>query len=1060
MKAVLCVLLFLQGGVAQAAPRAQAQAQIQPQIQPNAQPRAQSDARPQSAPPEETITRFDIADGLPNNTVHALHVDSSGMLWIGTSDGLARWDGYRFEVYRTGLPSTHIKVIAELDGHLYVMTAAGVARVNAATGRTRTWPLIDASTMIVVERELWITASGSIYRIRVDTGSMERVYGAGAMARNPVRAWDLLPVPAPAAGRVVAVPVRYVWASSPGGGLVRVERETLGVRMWPWPEGELRFPGLFRVDAHVYVSHTAGAYRARIVADTLAALELVDSEIFAHPVHDVVAAPWGLAFGTDAGVVIGPIESAVVEGERLLPESGPTRELSNTVLSVVAAGQRTLWMGTRNGLYRMQMEHRALAVETLLEGVPVLSVAKAASADGVAVVGEKDVADGAGEFGGERAYWVGTLGEGLFRVERPPTGRAPGSGGARSAGGAPGVLRHWDLGACSATVWSVVEASSGEVWAGTDAGLCVLRVGGEEFERVPLGAPRADGTRPEGAAANVVLEHPEGIIWAGTTEGLCRVGGACRAEFGPVTGLAADSLGRMWISTSDGRVFVDEREVVGPTEHEGGGAGLSRGEGGWHILPIGRRAYVSSSSGLFLVDADVGGADAGGAVPSTTFWRMVDGIVYGAAIGADGHVWISTSGGVFRGQDTLAPGTLVPGTLASGSIATEFTRVGAFQSEFNRRAILSDGRALLAGGMEGLTHFRPEDIEMDNVAPIQDLEVTALEVAGRDSSWRWSALPEGGVTLSHEHVSLGVELAAVRPDAAPGHLLPSYRYRLEGFDDAWTPAPARSARYTNLPPGRYTFRAQARSVGALAERAFSVYVRKAWYATWWFRLATVLLLGVAIGVGWRLRQAHIAALERVRARLASDLHDDVGSRLAGIALLSELVGAAPALGEKEVRRLSDIERSARELVTSVRDITWLVHPAEDELGDLVDRMRETAHQLLADREWTLSAPSASLRDTLSMTARRHIFLVFREALHNIGRHAGPDASVSIALSAVSGRLVLDIWDTGVGFEADAVPYGHGIRSMRDRGREAGGRLDLHSEPGRGTHIHLDIPLSA
>ncbi len=1027
----------------------------------------QADARSQSALLDETVTRFDAADGLPNNTVHALHVDSAGMLWVGTSDGLARWDGYRFEVYRTGLPSTHIKVIAELDGYFYVLTAAGVARLDAATGRTRTWPMVDASTMIVVERELWIMANGSIYRIPTDTGVMERVYGTGEMARSPARAWDLLPMPEPASGRVAVAPDRYVWASSRGGGLIRVDRETLGTRMWPWPESELRFPGLFRVDARVYVSHTAGAYEARIVADTLAALEPLGGEWSAHPVHDVAQAPWGVALGTDAGVVIGSNVGVVSEGKRLLLESGPTRELSNTVLAVAAAGERTLWMGTRNGLYRMQIEQRESAVERLLDGVPVLAVAKAVAGGGAA------------PSGGENAYWVGTFGDGVYELQFT-----------RSAGAMP---RRWDLGACSPTVWSVVQASSGDVWAGTDAGLCVRRSGADEFERVVLGASHGGAATartgaansraapPAGAAVNVVLEHPAGIIWAGTNEGLCRVGGACRTEFGPVRGLAADSLGRTWIATSDGRVFVDENEIVGPgkgasggvsegnsdgtsdgaSNGSSGGAGMLRGEGGWHILPVGRRAYVSSSNGLLLIDSDAGHTlglsrdlTRGRTVAPASFQRIVDGIVYGAAIGADGHLWITTSRGLLRGEVEPPDGTTPGGT------AVEFTLVGAFQGEFNRRAILSDGRALLAGGMEGLTLLYPADIQLGNVAAIEHLAVSALEVAGRDSSWRWSALPEGGVTLSHDHVSLGVELAAVRPDAAPGHLAPSYRYRLDGFDDAWTAAPSRSARYTNLPPGRYTFRAQAVSVGTSAELAFPVHVRTAWYATWWFRVAMVLLLGGAVGAAWQLRMAHVAALERVRARIASDLHDDVGSRLAGIALLSELVGAAPALGEKEVRRLKDIERSARELVTSVRDITWLVHPEEDALGDLVDRMREAAHQLLAGREWTLSAPDSALRDTLSMTARRHVFLVFREALHNIGRHAGPDASVSIALSTGNGRLVLDIRDTGVGFEADAVPYGHGIRSMQDRGREAGGRLDLRSQPGRGTHIHLDIPLSA
>ncbi|PIQ61506.1 MAG: hypothetical protein COV99_09105, partial [Bacteroidetes bacterium CG12_big_fil_rev_8_21_14_0_65_60_17] len=769
-------------------------------------------------------------------------------------------------------------------------------------------------------------------------------------------------------------------------------------RAWPWPDGEVRFPGIFRMDADLFVSHAEGAYRLRLAADTLVSMEAVGGERFAYPVHGVVRAPWGQVLGTDEGVFMERRTAETPTGEqRILLETGPTRALSNTVLAVADAGKGRVWMGTRNGLYRMQVEPEARVFESLLEGIPVLSVA----ADGRSGrVAESAVSP----------IWVGTFGEGVFAY----TDHA----------------RRVDMGSCNPTVWSLAVSASGSVWAGTDRGLCVLAPGSTAFRQVALGRAGAVSANDQGhdaVAVNTVVEHGRDSVWAGTNEGLCQVGGTCNTALGPVQGLASDGLGRLWVATTDGRVRVDGRVVAGRSDAGPEDTLRIGGEGGWHVLPLDDRVFISSATGLYAL------SDRGG-------YRLLEGIVYGAAVADDDHLWATTSRGLMR-------------SALTDEGPPDFVRVGAFQEEFNRRALLSHGAALFAGGMEGLTLLYPRAMQPGEEAAPDHLVVTGLDVAGRDSSWSWAGVPRGGVTLSHLHVSMAVQLAAPR-------IAPEYRYRLEGFDDAWSETTARTARYTNLPPGRYTFRAEARAVGSTASVSFPVVVRQAWYATWWFRVLLVLSLCAALTVVWRLRRAHEAALERVRARIASDLHDDVGSRLAGIALLSELVGAAPTLGEKEARRLKAIEQSARELVTSVRDITWLIHPSSDGLDDLADRMRETAHQLLGDREWTLHSPVRDAHIPIDMTTRRHVFLVFREALHNIGRHAAPEASVGIRLEERAGRLVLDIRDTGCGFDTQAAPGGHGLRSMQERAHAAGGKLTMDSEPGRGTHICLEVPLSS
>ncbi|MEQ9103989.1 MAG: two-component regulator propeller domain-containing protein [Rhodothermales bacterium] len=946
--------------------------------------------------------RFDTGDGLPNNTVHALHTTEDGFLWVGTTDGLARWDGYRFEVFRRDLPSTHVKAIDDApDGDLFVLTHDGLVRWNPRTGRPmREWPFADAQAMLVLSDQVWVQASGSVFRIRSTVGvpvrvqtdadvGAERIWGFGNVRTSPERTWGLMEWGGD------------IWMSSPGDGIIRMDPETLEANVWPWPQDigpGVQFPGLFRWNDQLIVSHAEGAFSVSVGEGGAPRFSPLEGERFAEPWHAItghvdgtgagVAGEW-VTIGTDFGIVRGS-----GSGERILVEAGPTRELSNVVLAAATLPDGSTWLGTRNGLYRMRTP-AAAGSQLFMEGVPVLSLARAPSSTDI---------------------WVGTFGQGVYRMHSEAVTASP--SGLSAA-------EPVEMGACNPTVWTLFIDAAQRVWAGTDGGLCLWDASQERFDPVSIG---------EGVHA--IAEHPEGTVLVGTTKGLCKIqapGGddgeqhpvnwktECTGPEGHVQGLEVDSAGALWMALFDGRVFRDGTELEGVTVG---------GEGGWMISDVGAAVAVSGASGLTMVTGD-GRAH--------TF--LADHIVYGATTTSDGTLWASTSKGLFRASEGGGAGE-------EGWQAADFEPIGALQSEFNRRAILAVDSVLFIGGMDGLTR-------LDRVArPAQlNLVVTRVDVVGRDSSYVLPSLPNGGLELAHDHVSFEMEFSALG-----GRESLVYRYRLEGFDTNWNTPPARTARYTNLPPGDYLLRAEARGPAATAELSIPIHVRTAWFATWWFRLGVLALILAAAGTGWRLRQAHLDAMARIRSRIASDLHDDVGSRLAGIALLSELVASSASLPGTESDRLETISKTARELVTSVRDISWLAHPSNDQIQDLADRMREAAQALLGDRTWELRADAEHAKDRLSLHVRRHVFLVFKEALHNIGRHAGPTAEVDVRLGVEGTRLVLVVSDTGAGFLPSAAGTGQGLRNMADRAREVGGTLDIRSAVGEGTTITLSVPL--
>jgi PAS domain S-box-containing protein len=210
----------------------------------------------------------------------------------------------------------------------------------------------------------------------------------------------------------------------------------------------------------------------------------------------------------------------------------------------------------------------------------------------------------------------------------------------------------------------------------------------------------------------------------------------------------------------------------------------------------------------------------------------------------------------------------------------------------------------------------------------------------------------------------------------------------------------------------------------------------------------------------RSREERLAEMERVRRRIATDLHDDIGSSLTRISLLSEVVqrqigGVAAPVTEP----LSSIARLSRELVDSMSDIVWAINPQKDHLSDLSQRMRRFASDLFTARGITfrLHVPDAEHDIKVGANIRRELFLVFKEAVNNLVRHSAC-TQADIEFRAEAERLYLRLSDNGRGFEVPQKSNGHGLASMSERTAGLGGKLEIVSRAGAGTTLIFTIPL--
>ena len=215
---------------------------------------------------------------------------------------------------------------------------------------------------------------------------------------------------------------------------------------------------------------------------------------------------------------------------------------------------------------------------------------------------------------------------------------------------------------------------------------------------------------------------------------------------------------------------------------------------------------------------------------------------------------------------------------------------------------------------------------------------------------------------------------------------------------------------------------------------------------------------------YHMRVSRLLAMERVRSRLARDLHDDLGARLSRISILSEVAARRVSSDAPSAQRLlGEVGETAQSLLQAAADITWSVDPRQDTLGSLAARIRRFASDMLDGRDmsWSLETVDEDAAITLPPEYRRHVLLVFQEAVNNVVRHSGA-RRVTLRLLAANDRLVASIEDDGCGFDtgggAGPASPGNGLINMARRAEQLGGTLSTRSSAGMGAIVELSVPL--
>jgi hypothetical protein len=296
--------------------------------------------------------------------------------------------------------------------------------------------------------------------------------------------------------------------------------------------------------------------------------------------------------------------------------------------------------------------------------------------------------------------------------------------------------------------------------------------------------------------------------------------------------------------------------------------------------------------------------------------------------------------------------------------------------------------ALWFGNAQGLSRWLPEPPQPSSPPPILIRGVRVRGVPQPISELGESAVPRFSLATSQNQLQFDFVSIGFRPAERP-----RYQYMLEGADAAWTPpTELRTVNYASLPPGPYRFLVRAvdpSGTPSAMPATASFTILPPYWQSWWFRLLALLACGSLLYGAHRYNLNRLLELERVRTRIATDLHDDIGASLSQIAILSEVLIQRSGGDQGLSGQLSGMARSAREVLASMSDIVWAINPRHDHLRDLQQRMRRFASDMFAARniEFVFRAPAADQDLKLSADMRREIFLVFKEAVNNAVRHS-------------------------------------------------------------------------
>tara|TARA_R110002126_G_scaffold42758_1_gene123032 strand:- start:5551 stop:8427 length:2877 start_codon:yes stop_codon:yes gene_type:complete len=584
-----------------------------------------------------------------------------------------------------------------------------------------------------------------------------------------------------------------------------------------------------------------------------------------------------------------------------------------------------------------------------------------------------------------------------------------------------------DQGLLDDKVFSLNKDSRGRIWIGMRNGLAYLENGELNVldeDEFPYRKVRQ------------VYEDSYGILWISTyDEGMIRYDGKEYVQITTENGLADNTVlgavegkgGSMWIATYGGVSRYYEGEVENFSIQEG----LPNNAVMMVIRDDQDRIWASTFGGIAWFD--------GLKFQSiTTEDGLPSRVCYFLKQSKDGTFWIGTNNGVVKfDADKYFSEVPAEQEQAFQLITKE---QGLVSDEMNLGAVYEDSNGhLWFGTVEGVSHFYPKRYKGNPLPPkVKIDQVVASGKVHRKSTHFNLSYDQNYVEISYSGINF----------TAPNQVV--YEYRMKGVDPSWQRTKDRVVKYPSLPKGEFTFSVHARNTnGSWSDEMTEItfFVKAPFWMQWWFILFVVIALTGVIWLFYNYYKARkLIDIERIRVRIASDLHDDVGASLTEVALQSDFLQASKI--EPEFKQsLEQIGKQCRKIVTSLDDIVWSIDARNDTLGDLTDRMQDYILNVLEPKNFLVEYDFEDLKmgNKLAVPIKENVYLIFKEAVNNISKYSNGDRA-EIKMKTTNGNFKFEIYDNGTKGKGNK-KTGHGLRNMAMRAKRIGANIDISTKNG-------------
>lgn len=982
----------------------------------------------------------DDALGLSSNAVYCTYQDKKGYIWVGTANGLQRFDGSKFVSFGNSDPGSTLLPISDLtqiipgeNGMFWLFFASRfeIGLFDPVSFRYNTVPVTPSKPIPARNNmKLWKDSHENLYLI---------IWKYGILRYNKVTHSfsDENPFPLPN-GWVSSIGVfedtikKQIWFPCPDSGLALYDLASK--KMYSSSYNPLHIPLLDNkkiipgnteifIDSrrrHWVFNWTSAQHkwcfdeRGNILKDTAGINDNREYSELANFFETKQQVLW--VYGANA------LFNFDNDDKRFFfYKPGLTSETGipyHSAHYIMEDRDGSIWVSTDNGLFFATPESGTYGVVNILfderkGGVDFTDLIQLRSGE----------------------YWLSTWGKGVITLNKNfNTYKA-------------GIYEHipkMDPVSFSQynQAWALYQHTDGKVWIGCQAGKYIV------FDTITKKSVFTELKEAEGATIRFITGDKNGNIWFSTQRGHIIFYDGKKftvvQQFGTIIPkILIDNNRLLWLATFNQGLYclsADGKTVLKHYTSDSKENALFINSGD-DIDQINDTTIAYGAGALNLINTRTG----------KVTWRTFDEGLPGNSIrriraDRNGNLWIITRNGLCKYNprtNRFTPYGRKDGiTLANMTAAADF---------------ISDEDYILFAGSNGLMYFMPSLFE--NKKPPANVAITDFKLFN-DYLPLDSLLKRPKLEFNADENSFSIYFSSLSYSQKEKL---TYYYKMDGVDKGWTKADRQNfVNYPLLPPGHYTFSIYCENIDGIRSKeitSFEIYIKPPFWKTYWFVSTLLLIILLFIYALHRLRVNKLLAVEKIRNRVARDLHDDMGSTLSTINILSTM--AKSKLNSDNVKTsefISKISENSQRMMEAMDDIVWSIKPMNDSMQKIIARMREYATNILEakDIELLFNIEEEVNDVKLDMEARRDFFLIFKEAVNNAAKYSKSEI-VKISLLINNKQLTLEVIDDGEGFDVAHADSGNGLSNMQKRADAMQGRLQITSKKGSGTTVKLAVP---